>query len=181
MDFVLLNLGLNLNCGYILAVNRAETEMNHLSLEIFILTLLLEMLACVLRLEQFCFDLSSNPWYWTLKGKKNIMWFKWAFHLQKKRLCVELSIPIIISCYFSAKIYTIILWPQNFSTFASFSAKHICFNFLNLRMYSLVIYHSFAYLEILEEETIMWNDDTPNFVVTIKTELGKETGLRLHG
>ena len=58
MDFVLLNLRLNLNCGYVL-VNRAETEMNHLSPEIVILTLLLETLACVLWLEQSCFD-SSN-------------------------------------------------------------------------------------------------------------------------
>lgn len=66
---VSLKCGLNLDCGYVLQVNRAE--MNHLSPEIIILTLLLETLACVLWLEQSCSDLSSNTWYWTLKGKKN--------------------------------------------------------------------------------------------------------------
>lgn len=72
-DFVLLNFRLNLDCGYVLLVNRAEAEMKHLSPEIVILTFLLETLACVLWLEQSGFDLSSNTWYWTLKGKKNIV------------------------------------------------------------------------------------------------------------
>lgn len=76
---VLLNLRLSLDWGYVL-VNRAERETNHLSPGIVILTLPLETLACVLWLEQSCFDLSSNTWYWTLKAKKNIVWFRWAFH-----------------------------------------------------------------------------------------------------
>lgn len=49
IDFVLLELRLNLHCGYVL-VNRAETEMNHLPPEIVSLPLLLEFLAWVLRL-----------------------------------------------------------------------------------------------------------------------------------
>lgn len=48
IDFVLLNLRRNLDCSYVVLVNRAETEMNHLSPEIVILSLLLEALACVL-------------------------------------------------------------------------------------------------------------------------------------
>lgn len=50
LDFALLELRLNLHCGYVL-VNRAGTEMNHLSPEIVtLLMLLLELLACTLRL-----------------------------------------------------------------------------------------------------------------------------------
>lgn len=48
-DFVLLNLRLSLNCGYV-RVDRTEAEKNHWSPEIDNLTLLLEIQAHALRL-----------------------------------------------------------------------------------------------------------------------------------
>lgn len=84
IDFVLFNLRLNLSCGYILLVNRTETEMNHLSPEMVILTFLLATLAYVLWLEQPPLDLPSNTWYLTLKVRKYCV-IQMGFSLEKRK------------------------------------------------------------------------------------------------
>lgn len=150
-------------------MNRAGTEMNHLSPEIVILTLLLETLACVLWLEQSCFD-SSNTWYWTLKVKKNMVWFRWAFHLQKEKTAYKLSFLIISSRYFSPMIYAIILWPCNCLLFSS---EHIWCNFLNLRKYNMSFGHSF-----LLPGNSGWGNhqmEASYYIVEMKAELGGRT------